>query len=205
MAATGMALQGLWPDVEWGDLSLQLPTVTFAQSMTLPVGERLIELHYVGPAHSTNDTVVWVPDAKVLFAGDVVLPGCTPFCLMGSIQGSLEALARLRAFGAETVIGGHGQVTGPEVFDETERYLRRIVHLAKVGIAEGATPLQIAHGHGAGQFSELIDPERLVGNLHRAYLELERPELPLGAELNVPEVFNEMVEFNGGRLPTCLA
>lgn len=203
--ATGMALQGLWPDVEWGELSLRLPTVTFARSMTLPVGDRSVELHHVGPAHSTNDTVAWIPDAKVLFAGDVVLPGCTPFCLMGSIHGSLAALDRLRAFGAETVIGGHGEVTGPEAFDETERYLRRILDLAGAGIAEGATPLQLAHQHGAGEFAGLLDPERLVGNLHRAYLELERPKLALGAEIDVPGIFNEMVEFNGGRLPTCLA
>lgn len=205
MAATGMALQQLWPDVEWGELTLQLPAVTFGRSMTLLLGDRVVELHHVGPAHSTNDTVAWIPDAGVLFAGDVALPGCTPFCLMGSVRGSLAALDRLRAFGARTVVGGHGQLSGPEVFDETERYLRRVLDLAGEGVAEGATPLQIAGLHGVGDFGELLDPERLVGNLHRAYLEIERPDLPLGAEVDVPEVFKEMVEFNGGRVPACLA
>lgn len=205
MAATGMGLRTLWPDVDWGELTLQLPTVTFSRSMTLLLGDRPVELHYVGPAHSTNDIVVWVPDARVLFAGDLVLPGCTPFCLMGSVRGSLAALDRLRGFGAETVVGGHGQLGGPEVFDQTERYLRRILELAGAGVAEGSTPLQVAAEYGAGEFGALLDQERLVGNLHRAFLEIERPELPLGAETDVPAVFNEMVEFNGGRVPTCLA
>lgn len=205
MEAAGMGLRSLWPDVEWGELTLRPPTVTFARSMTLLLGDRSVELHHVGPAHSTNDIVVWIPDARVLFAGDVALPGCTPFCLMGSVRGSLAALDRLRGFGAEIVVGGHGQISGPEVFDQTERYLRRILDLAGAGAAEGATPLQVATRHGAGEFDEWADPERLVGNLHRAFLEIVRPDLPLGTEIDVFDVFSEIVEFNGGRMPACLA
>ncbi|MFM9611950.1 MBL fold metallo-hydrolase [Streptomyces niveiscabiei] len=205
MRATGMALQGLWPDVDWGELTLRPPTITFARSLTLLVGDRPVELHHVGPAHSTNDVVVWLPDARVLFAGDVALPGCTPFCLMGSVRGSLAALDRLRGFGAETVVGGHGEISGPEVFDRTEDYLRWILDLAAEGVAEGLTPLRIARLRGTGDFGGLVDPERLVGNLHRAFLELRRPDLALGTELDVPAVFEEMVRFNDGRLPTCLA
>lgn len=205
MAAAGMGLRTLWPDVEWGELTLRFPTVTFGRSMTLLLGDRVVELHHVGPAHSTNDIVAWIPDARVLFAGDVVLPGCTPFCLMGSVRGAIAALDRLRGFGAATVVGGHGRISGPEVFDETERYLRRILDLAGAGVADGSTPLQVARRHGPGDFGELLDPERLVGNLHRAFLEVGRPELPLGAEIDVFAVFEEMIEFNGGRVPTCLA
>lgn len=200
-----MGLRTLWPDVEWGEPTLRLPTVTFARRMTLLHGDRAVELHYVGPAHSTNDIVVWMPDARVLFAGDVALPGCTPFCLMGSVRGSLAALDQLRGFGAETVVGGHGRISRPEVFDQTERYLWRILDLAREGVAEGITPLQIAGRHGMGDFGELLDPERLVGNLHRAFLEIERPDLPLGADIDVFQVMKEMVEFNGGNVPACLA
>ncbi|QNP74675.1 MBL fold metallo-hydrolase [Streptomyces roseirectus] len=205
MRATGMALRDLWPDVDWGELTLTTPTVTFGRSLTLLLGDRPVELHHVGPAHSTNDVVVWLPDAGVLFAGDVALPGCTPFTLMGSVRGSLAALERLRAFGARTVVGGHGEISGPEVFDDMERYLRRILDLARDGVGAGLTPLETAREHGVGDFDGLLDPERLVGNLHRAFLEIRRPDLPLGVETDVPGVFDEMVRFNDGRLPTCLA
>lgn len=205
MEQAGMGLRTLWPSVDWGQLRLRLPTVTFARSMTLPLGDRAVELHHVGPAHTTNDVVVWIPDAGVLFAGDVVLPGCTPFCLMGSVLGCLAALDRLRGFGATTVVGGHGQISGPEIFDQTERYLRWILDLAGEGVSEGLTPLRVATARGLGDFGDLLDPERLVGNLHRAFLEIERPDLPLGTDIDVPKVFEEMVEFNGGRVPACLA
>ncbi|NQE86804.1 MBL fold metallo-hydrolase [Nocardia terpenica] len=205
IAAADLGLRTLWPDVEWGELSLRLPTVTFGRSLTLLLGDRVVELYHVGPAHTTNDVVVWIPDVRVLFTGDVVLPGCTPFCLMGSVRGSLAALDRLRNFGAETVIGGHGRISGPEVFDETERYLRRVLDLAAEGVAEGMTPLQIAGRHGLGEFGELLDSERLVGNLHRAVLEIERPDLPLGSDTDVFAVFEEMIDFNGRCMPACLA
>lgn len=205
MQAVGLGLQALWPNVDWGVPVLRLPTVTFARSKTLLAGDRAIELHHVGPAHTTGDIVAWVPDARVLFTGDVVIPGCTPFCLMGSVRGSLAAVGRLRGLEPLTVIGGHGQVSGPEAFDETERYLRRVLDLAVEGVAEAMTPLQIADRRGAGEFGGLVDPERLVGNLHRAWLEITRPDLPLGAGIDVSGVFKEMVEFNGGNVPTCLA
>jgi cyclase len=205
MAVAGLGLQRLWPDVAWGELTLELPTVTFAQRLTLHLGHRRIELQYVGPAHTTNDVVVWVPDAGVLFVGDVALPGCTPFTLMGSIRGSLTALDRLRGFDAEVVVGGHGEVSGPEVFDDTASYLRWVLELARAGIAEGCTPLELARGNGFGPFGALLDPERLVGNLHRAYLELEQPEGPLGAGIDVVGAFQEMIDFNGGEPLRCVA
>ncbi|MGH3792042.1 MAG: MBL fold metallo-hydrolase, partial [Pseudonocardiaceae bacterium] len=201
----GLGLQQLWPEVTWGELTLTLPTLTFAERLTLYLGDRPVELHYVGPAHTTNDVVAWLPDARVLFAGDVVLPGCTPFALMGSIRGSLATLDRLRGFGAETVVGGHGELSGPEAFDQTESYLRWVLELASAGITEGLAPLEVARRSGFGGFGALLDPERLVGNLHRAYLELEQPERSLGSEIDVLSAFQEMIDFNGGEPLWCFA
>jgi cyclase len=203
MADTAMALTGLWPDVDWGRVELRLPTLTFPDRITLHLDERPVELIHVGPAHTTNDVVAWLPDDGVLFAGDVVLGGCTPFNLMGSIEGALAAVERLRRLGATTVVGGHGPVSGPALFDETTAYLRRVQELATQGASQGLTPLQVARQTDLGDFAHLIDPERIVGNLHRAYAELEAG--PLGRPLDVAPIFGEMIEFNDGQLPTCLA
>ncbi|UGY92997.1 MBL fold metallo-hydrolase [Streptomyces gobiensis] len=203
MAATGLALTGLWPDVEWGSVQLALPTVTYEERMTLHLGERRAELIHVGPAHTRNDTVVWLPEERVLFTGDVVLPGCTPFVLMGTVAGSLRALDELRALDPRTVIGGHGPVAGGEAFDATEAYLRWVQDLAAAGVARGLTALETARTADLGAYAALTDPERLVGNLHRARAELEDGEL--ARPLDVAGIFQEMVEFNGGQLMTCRA
>lgn len=203
MAASGLGLTGLWPEVNWGELRLTLPTLTFHDRLTVHVGDRRAELIHVGPAHTTNDVVVWLPEQRVLFAGDVVLSGATPFNLMGSVRGALRAVADLRQLGATTVVCGHGPVSGPEVFDQTAAYLRWVADLAAEGAAAGQSPLQVARAAGPGEFGHLLDPERLVGNLHRAYAELAGG--PLGGPLDVGAIFAEMVEYNGGALPTCLA
>ncbi|MGH4025634.1 MAG: MBL fold metallo-hydrolase [Pseudonocardiaceae bacterium] len=203
MDETGLALTRLWPAVSWGDVRVTLPTVTFSDRITVHIGQKTAELIFVGPAHTTNDVVVWLPQDKVLFAGDVTLCGATPFLLMGSLTGSLAAIDRLAALGVETVVCGHGPVAGPEVFAETTAYLRWVQQLAKEGSAAGLAPLAVARDTDLGEFSNLLDPERLVGNLHRAYDELG--DNPLADPLDVMGIFNEMVEYNGGRVPTCLA
>ncbi|WP_369389950.1 MBL fold metallo-hydrolase [Streptomyces sp. CG1] len=201
-AEAGLHLRGLWPGVEWGETPLTLPSLTFEDSLTLHTGGARAELLHVGPAHTANDVVVWVPERAVLFTGDVVWSGVTPYVLMGSVSGSLEALRRLRALGPRTVVPGHGPVGGPELLDFTEAYLRLLERLAADGLRDGLTPLQAAERADLGEFAALIDAERLVGNLHRAYA--EQQGLPPGARLDVVASFKEMVAFHGG-LPACHA
>jgi cyclase len=199
----GLGLQRLWPDVDWGEITLMPPSVTFSDRITIHLDDRRVELIHVGPAHTTNDVVVWLPAERVLFAGDVVLSGCTPFCLMGSLEGSLRAVERLRLLEPETIVCGHGDVSGPEVFDETVAYLRWVRQLAVDGAAADLTPLQVARECDMTRFANLLDPERIVGNLHRAYA--ERGGAPLGVAVDVVNIFREMIRFNAGRLPICLA
>ncbi|MFI0982621.1 MBL fold metallo-hydrolase [Streptomyces sp. NPDC021093] len=205
MIAAGLHLTGLWPDVEWGRIEVRPPSLTYRDSLTLHLGALRAELQHIGPAHTSNDTVVWLPDERVLFTGDLVMKGVTPFCLMGSVNGSLAALEQLRAYGATTVVPGHGPLCGPEVFDEVEEYLRFVQRLAEEGRAAGRTPLEAAGDADLGRFATLLDTERLVPNLHRAYAELDG----LGAEEPLPMpvrqgALGEMISHHGG-LPCCLA
>src|SRR4051812_17791681 len=70
-----LGLQQLWPAVRWGEVRLTPPQVTFTDRMTLHLGPGTAELFHPGPAHTTGDTVVWVPEQKVLFTGDIVMNG----------------------------------------------------------------------------------------------------------------------------------
>ncbi|WP_406175481.1 MBL fold metallo-hydrolase [Streptomyces sp. NBC_00996] len=56
-----------------------------------------VELLHLGPGHTAGDTAVWLPDQRVLFTGDLVFSGATPFVPMGSLSGSLRVIDRLRA------------------------------------------------------------------------------------------------------------
>ncbi|CAM5659148.1 MBL fold metallo-hydrolase OS=Streptomyces tendae OX=1932 GN=GUR47_25370 PE=4 SV=1 [Streptomyces tendae] len=203
MARRGLAMREVWPDTEWGDIRLALPAVTFRDRATLHVGGLTAELIHVGPAHTTSDIVVWLPEQRVLFAGDVLLPGCTPFVLMGSLSGTLEAVTRLRSLDPAIVVGGHGPVAGPEVLDATQDYLLWVRGIARAGLAAGVSPLRAARDTDLGPYAGLRDPERLVANLHRAYAEEASP--PGNAEIRSAPVFAEMARFNGGRPVACHA
>jgi cyclase len=202
MDLAGLHLTGLWPEVCWGEVSVELPSLTYRGSLTLHLGETSAELLHLGPAHTRNDTVVWLPRQRVLFTGDVVMSGATPFCLTGSISGSLEVIDRLRALDPLTVVSGHGPVGGPELLDESAGYLRHVQHLAAEGLAAGLSPMEVARESGPGPYTHLLDSERLVPNLHRAYVEARGAEP--GHWLDVEQLFSEMVAFHGGR-PACAA
>ena len=201
---TGLhTLHPLFPGVAWGNLELAPPFITFQDRLDLFVDDLKLELHFMGPAHTTNDVVVWLPERRVLFTGDLVFNGGTPFVAMGSIAGSLVALDRLREFDAETIVPGHGPVCAPDAIDNMASYLRFVQDKAKDTYAAGLAPLAAAVAIDLKGFEHWHDRERLAGNLHRAYSEL-RGE-PLGTALDLGPVVADMVSYNGGQPVRCLA
>jgi cyclase len=201
--AAGHQLHQIWPDTDFGHVPVTPPTSTYEDTLTLHVGGIEVRLIHPGPAHTTGDTVVWLPRQRTVFAGDLIFNGGTPFVMAGSVSGSLRALDLLRELDAETVVPGHGPVCGPESYDVTERYLRYVAELAAEGRSAGATPLETARSAGLGEFAELREPERLVPNLHRAYAELD--SLPPGTQLDLIPVLADMAAMNGGQIPACHA
>lgn len=203
MMASGFAAKAVFPGVDWGEIVLRPPTVTFRDRFTLWVDDLEVRAWYVGPAHTTSDVVLWVPERKLLIAADLVFNGGTPFVLMGSVRGALEVIAELKALGPEIVVAGHGPVGGPEALDAQAAYLRFVQKLADEATSSGRSPLDAALEADLGEFAGLHDPERLVGNLARAMAECGG--LEPGGPLDVAGALAGMVEYNGGRPLRCLA
>jgi cyclase len=194
-----------WTPVDWGELDLEPPFLTYTDSVTVWSDELRCEVRYVGtPAHTTNDSIVWLPERSVLFCGDLLFNGGTPFLLMGSISGAIEVLTSVLApLGAETIVAGHGPVSGPELIDDVLGYLRFVTETARAGKAAGLTPLQAAREVDLGGYADLLDAERIVGNLHRAYAELDGAAP--GAPIDIVAALTDMVSYNGGQPLSCYA
>lgn len=188
--------KGLFPTVDFGDIQIVPPALTFDDELTLYAGDLRVHLEYVGPAHTTNDVVGWLPERDLLITGDIIFNQGTPFAAGGSIIGWLQTLEELRELGAETLIPGHGPVCGPEAIDDVAAYLRFVQDRARVGFEAGATPLELARDTDLGRFADWLDSERLVGNLHRAYSELRGETL--GTPIDFAVMVGDMVEYNGG-------
>ncbi|MFF9843054.1 MBL fold metallo-hydrolase [Streptomyces sp. NPDC013740] len=201
--AAGHQLHLLWPQTDFGRVEILPPHLTYRDSLTLYVGEVEVRVIHPGPAHTTGDSIVHLPEQGVVFTGDLVFHGGTPFLPMGSLAGSLRALELLRSLDAPTVVPGHGQVTDPSAYDATERYLLWVRELAREGHAKGASSLETARSAELGEFAGWRESERLVANLHRAYAELEGAAE--GAPLDPLTIFTDMATMNGGVPVACHA
>src|SRR4029077_13540575 len=96
------------------------------------------------------------------------------FAPAGAGSGWTEVLETLlRPRGARTLVPGHGPVCGPEVIDDMLAYLRFVQDVAQHAKAAGLSPLDAGRQADLGEFTGLLDAERIVGTLHRAYLELD--------------------------------
>lgn len=192
-----------FPDVDFGNVEASPPWITFDSTMTFFAGEIEVQAISVSPAHTTNDAVYWLPQQKVLFAGDLLFNKGTPFFAAGSLSGSLAALDVLEDLQPSVIVPGHGEICGPEVIAETRGYLEWILQHAKDAFSVGTSPLDAAHGIDLGEFSEWLDKERIVANLHRAFSELAGE--PSGMPLDMDVLFGDMVAFNGGEPLHCRA
>ncbi|MDA5281316.1 MULTISPECIES: MBL fold metallo-hydrolase [unclassified Streptomyces] len=201
--AAGHQLELIWPATDFGKVEITPPDLTYADRLTLHVGDIEVRVLHPGVAHTTGDSVVWLPRQRVVFTGDLIFAGGTPFLAMGSLSGSLRALERLRELGAETVVPGHGPLTDPSAYESTERYLRYVGELARDGRARGLTPLETAGRADLGEFAAWRESERLVANVHRAYAELAGE--PEGAPLDILAVLRDMTVMNGGTPILCHA
>ncbi|WP_030723269.1 MBL fold metallo-hydrolase [Streptomyces sp. NRRL S-237] len=201
--AAGHQLELIWPATDFGAIDIVPPDLTYSDRATVHVGETQVRVIHPGVAHTTGDSVVWLPEQRVVFTGDLIFAGGTPFLAMGSLAGSLRALELLRSLDAETVVPGHGPLTDPSAYDATERYLRYVDELAREGRAKGLSPLEVALQADLGEFGAWRESERLVANVHRAYAELAgRPE---GAPLDILAVLTDMTVMNGGAPILCHA
>jgi glyoxylase-like metal-dependent hydrolase (beta-lactamase superfamily II) len=198
--AAGLVAAAVLTGPDYGHLEVRAPDVTFTGAVTLYLGDRPVELHSLGPAHTRGDVAVWLPEEKVVFAGDVAFAGGQPFLAEGSLAGYPVALAALRELQAEVLVPGHGPVRrGGEIarlLDDLASYAAFVDAVAREGYAAGWTPLQTARACADNPFAGWQESERLVGNLHRAYSELAGQ--PPGTRLDLRVVWPDMVAFHGG-------
>ena len=194
---------GIWDPVDWGSLTLAPPTVTFLDRLRVWSDDVPMDVSYAGqPAHTSNDSLIWLPEQQVLFCGDLLFNGGTPFVLMGSVTGAIEVLTTIVAqIPARTIVPGHGDPCGREHVDTTVAYLQFVLDAARRGASAGLAPLETARTTELGEYAGWLDSERIVGNLHRAYCDLD----PARPDLDVLAALTDMVSYNGGRPLSCYA
>jgi glyoxylase-like metal-dependent hydrolase (beta-lactamase superfamily II) len=124
----------LFKDVE-SIPGLTYPNVSFADSLRLDLGGRgEVQLLHLGRGHTRGDAAVWLPEERILFAGDLVEARAAPY--MGDAfveEWATTTLDRVEALAAETIVPGRGPAAGAEAIAETRTYLQTLWDTVRAG------------------------------------------------------------------------
>ena len=119
------------------------PDMTFERELTLQLGKRRIELRDMGRANSPHDTIIWLPEEKVLFTGDVVVQSPLPYFGASWPVQWVDVLREIEMIPALAIVPGHGPVMRDFTYVARVRaLLDDVLKKTEAMIREGKTLVQ---------------------------------------------------------------
>lgn len=194
--AIGLLQKAMAP-FDFSGIRLTPPTLVFDDRLTVYVDDREVEMFHVGPAHTCTDVMVFFPEEKVLYAGDIVFRLCTPIGWEGTFDNWISALDRIEGLAPEVVVPGHGPLCGVEGAREMRAYLDYVRREARACYDRGLPVPEAAKAIDPGPYAGWTEPERIVFSVARAYREF-RGE-PHDAPVDFLEMANWMAELRNTR------
>jgi glyoxylase-like metal-dependent hydrolase (beta-lactamase superfamily II) len=191
LGEAGAYLRRIFGAFDFDGIELTPPTRTFDGELTLRVGGREVQLIEVGPAHTAGDVLVFLPNERVIFTGDIVFAGGTPVVWAGPIGNWIRACERIVALGPTTVVPGHGPIGDLAAVRGMRDYLTYIDAEAAKRHAAGMSLQDAVRDIALGAFSSWLDKERLAVNVQAKYRELS----PTAPRANTAELFSLMAKL----------
>jgi glyoxylase-like metal-dependent hydrolase (beta-lactamase superfamily II) len=183
---------------DFRDITLTPPTTVFDDTLTVYVDDTPVELHYLGPAHTSGDIIVYHPAEGVVFTGDLLFHQCTPIIWEGTSAQWLQALDILLDLDVEYVVPGHGPLATKAGVQQQKEYLVYVRERARA-LYDRGMPLQEAiRKIELGPYATWGEAERIAANVMRFYQEFAGQD---EVEINYLEAFQHMAELYYARRP----
>jgi cyclase len=192
MGLLGKFLQAKFGAFDFEGVKLRLPDTTFADTMTLNVGDKAVELIVVGPAHTGGDTLVHVPGDRILYTGDILFIDGTPISWSGPVRNWIAACDRMLNMDVEVIVPGHGPVTDKAGVQANRNYLAFVEAETVQRHAAGMDSWEAAQDIALGAFGALEDPERIAVTVDTIYREIGADTSPR----DVMVMFGRMAELH---------
>ena len=192
----GELFRSFFGDFEFDGIDLRLPDRTFDGRLELDIGGRVVELIEVGPAHTAGDTIAAVPDAGVVYTGDILFIGGTPIVWAGPLDNWVAACDLMLGMDADMVVPGHGPVTDKAGVTAVRDYLAYVDeeatarHEAGMDAFDAARDISRAIGVSAS-FGALGEFGRIAVNVETVYRHLD----PDHRTPDVVEQFRRMAQL----------
>jgi glyoxylase-like metal-dependent hydrolase (beta-lactamase superfamily II) len=121
---------------------LTWPTLTFDTAMTVFLGKRRVDIMAIGAGHTSGDIVAFVPDAQVMFSGDLVEYHSACYCGDAHLREWPQTLDAIREFDPRALVPGRGdaligQPTVREAIAMTRDFVQTLYGAAEMSVAKG--------------------------------------------------------------------
>lgn len=194
LGALGTYVEEVFGRFDFKGITLVSPTRSFSGELEISVGNRTVRLIELGPAHTAGDVIAWVPDAQLVFTGDLLFHGGHPIVWAGPIDGWITACDRIQALAPSVVVPGHGPVTDAGAVGDMADYFRWLQKEAGARHDDGMSVQEAAADLHRSlpdtPFADWRESERLVINVTAAYR-----DLGASVEDDVVTMFTRMAEL----------
>lgn len=121
---------------------LTWPSLSFSGRMSIYLGKREVQLMQLGAGHTSGDIVAWVPDAGVMFTGDLVEYHSACYCGDAKLRQWPRTLDAIRDFNPTAVVPGRGDAllghrTVAEAIALTRDFVTTLYGVAEMSVARG--------------------------------------------------------------------
>ncbi len=165
----GALIYELFKPFDFDGITLTKPTRTFNGELDLRVGNKAVTLIEVGPAHTKGDTLVFLPDDRIVFTGDILFNEGTPIAWAGPVKNWISACDRILDMDVEVVVPGHGNVADKGTVKAMRDYLQYIQDEAFTRFQAGMPASEAAFDIPLGSYADWNDAERVVVTVATLY------------------------------------
>lgn len=161
----------MWTKFSADGIVQTLPTQSFSSEHVLHVGAKEVRIIEVGPAHTRGDVIAYVPEDKVVFAGDILFVGGHPVVWAGPVKSWIDACDLMLSWDVEIIVPGHGPVAGKQAVHDLKDYLLFVESESRARFDAGMEYEAAARDIDLGPYRDWIDRERIVLNVFTCYRE----------------------------------
>ncbi len=183
-------MKQFFPDMSFEGARVTPQDMAFEKKLVIYQGEREVQLIDLGPGHSQADTIVYLPQEKIVFCGDLLMTGSPQQTMSGCIHLLMQNLDFLASLDVKMYVPGHGPISKRDDVYAMREYLVVVREESRKCFDKGMAFDEAAETIDIGKFKDWGFTELLYANCARAYSEF-RGEEP-AAELNIMEIAPKM-------------
>lgn len=187
---------------DFSGITLVPPNEDIRDERVVYVGDKRVIIRDLGPAHTESDAIVYVPDDRVVYTGDLLFNQGHPVVWEGPFASWIAACDHILDLDVDIIVPGHGPIADKDAVRALRHYFEYVGEESRKRFVAGMNFFDAAKEIEMDAFRGWIDGERLVGNVFSAYKELD-PEHHLKIDPEIGADAGNLLALMGKWVKTC--